>query len=216
MIVLGIDTSGAGSSAAMLGPHGAVMATADVPRGHARVLPGLIESVAEQSAVALADVTHVAVARGPGLFTGMRVGLVTAQMVALARGLPVAGVSTLDALARRVVARTGGGAPFAVLIDARRREVFAQAFDGAGQPVDEPRATAASAVVVPGTWDVYVDAALSLPGVPLHTEGLALEVAELAMQRWQQGVAQDPATPLYLRRPDTTAANPARSVLGRP
>lgn len=214
MIVLGIDTSGATSSAALLGPGGAAVAAADVPRGHARVLPGLIESACEQAGVPLSDVTHVAVARGPGLFTGMRVGLVSAQMIALARDLPLAGVSTLDALARRVVVQHLAAAPFAVLVDARRREVFAQVFDPAGRPLAEPRTMPVAADDLPQVGR-YVDAALALPGVPLATDGLALEVAELAAARWRDALPQDPATPLYLRRPDTTAANPARSVLGR-
>ncbi len=64
------------------------------------------------------DIARLVVGTGPGSFTGIRVGLATAQGLALALDLPVAGVSTLDALA--------AGAPGAVpLIDARRAEVFA-------------------------------------------------------------------------------------------
>jgi tRNA threonylcarbamoyladenosine biosynthesis protein TsaB len=65
-----------------------------------------------------ADVTHLAVGAGPGSFTGIRIGLAAARGLSFSLGVPVAGISTLDALA--------AGAPGAVpVIDARRREVFA-------------------------------------------------------------------------------------------
>lgn len=225
MIVLAVDTSGAAASAAVLGDGVAAVAESSEPRAHARVLPALIAEAAASADVPLPDVTHVAVARGPGLFTGMRVGLVTAQMFALARGLPVAGISTLAAAARRVADRHHPATRFAVLLDARRREVFAAAFDRDGSGLDEPTALPVDGVRGSGgilesipESAIYVEAAVALPtmsGVQLPMGGLAAEVAQLARDRWLAGLPQEPATPLYLRRPDTTAAKPQRSVLGQ-
>jgi tRNA threonylcarbamoyladenosine biosynthesis protein TsaB len=219
VIVLGIDTSGSTSSAALVTAAGAWSACAEEPRSHGRVLPELIESACAQAGVALTDVTHVAVARGPGLFTGMRVGLVSAQMLAMALGLPIAGVSTLEAAAHRVVVIDGPQDPFWVLIDARRREVFAQPFDPAGRPAAQPHPLPASQAALLAEAAVFRDAgaaALGIRGHPLSCEGLAGEVAVVAAQRWRTGQPQEPATALYLRRPDVTPANPTRSALGRP
>ncbi len=198
------------------------VASADLPRAHGAVLPGLINSAARSAGVPLDAITHVAVARGPGLFTGMRVGLVSAEMFALARGIPLAGVSTLDAFALRVVQRFAPASDFAVCVDARRREAFVQVFDGSGRPLDEPRAVdAVRWMGLPGIPDdaLYVDSAAAgygVPGIGVPVGGLAAEVAALAARRWRAGAGSEPATPLYLRRPDTTAPNPARSVLGLP
>jgi tRNA threonylcarbamoyladenosine biosynthesis protein TsaB len=224
VIVLAIDTAGATASAAVLAPDASGVATSEAPRAHARVLPSLIDAAAESAGVPLPQVTHVAVSRGPGLFTGMRVGLVTAQMFALARDLPVAGVSSLDAAARRVVEQQRPAADFAILLDARRREVFAQVFGPDGTARDEPRsvdrdgvrstAGVPSAVPDSAIWTEYAAAGLGFPGVAVAFAGLAAEVALVARDRWLAGDEQDPVTPLYLRRPDTSAANPQRSVLG--
>lgn len=224
MIILAIDTAGATASAAVLTPDSSGVATSDAPRAHARVLPSLIDAAAESAGVPLAQVTHVAVSRGPGLFTGMRVGLVTAQMFALARGLPMAGVSSLDAAAHRVVEQQRPAGGFAILLDARRREVFAQLFGPDGTDRDEPRSLDRDGVRgdagIPGAvpdsaiWTESAAAALGFPGVAMEFAGLAAEVAVVARDRWLAGDQQDPVTPLYLRRPDTSAANPQRSVLG--
>ena len=135
MKVLGIDTSGMSASAAVLTASTLGIAAATEPRAHARVLPDLIVAAARDAGSDVDAVTHVAVARGPGMFTGMRVGLVAAQMYAMARGLDLAGVSTLQACAHRVLARHSPDRTFAVAVDARRREVFLQAFGPAAEPI---------------------------------------------------------------------------------
>jgi tRNA threonylcarbamoyladenosine biosynthesis protein TsaB len=76
-----------------------------------------IDALLRQASAQTRDIGALAVGTGPGSFTGVRVGLATARGLALALGVPVAGVSTLDALA--------AGAPGAIpVIDARRREIF--------------------------------------------------------------------------------------------
>jgi tRNA threonylcarbamoyl adenosine modification protein YeaZ len=214
---LGIDTSGATASAAIVGPGVVGAAATDAPRAHAAELPALIAAAAERAGVALSVLTGVAAARGPGLFTGMRVGLVAAATFGWAWGLPDVGVSTLAAAAARTAAPDGAGPPRTVLLDARRREVFGQRFDGAGRPVGEP------VVVRPEdlpadlrTPPVFADPRLPLPfpSEPLDVAGLALEVAGLARLRAGLGQPQEPAGPLYLRRPDVTVSGGPRPVLG--
>ncbi len=225
MIVLAIDTSGASASAAVLGDGIAGMAGSTRPRAHARVLAGLIDDAASQAGLSRDAFTHVAAARGPGLFTGMRVGLVTAQMIALALGLPLVGVSSLAAAARRVQERERPTADFAVLLDARRQEVFAQAFSADGVPLTDPQpltreelrtGAGLPATVADGSiWVEPAAAGLGFPGSALDVTGLAVEVAAVARDRWRMGAAQEPPSPLYLRRPDASSGNRQRSVLGQ-
>jgi tRNA threonylcarbamoyladenosine biosynthesis protein TsaB len=225
VIILAIDTGAATASAAVLGDGDAAVALSTRPRAHAQVLPALIEEAVVRAGLSRDAITHVAAARGPGLFTGMRVGLVTAQMIGLARDLPVAGISSLAAAALRVQQHHRPTTPYAVLLDARRREVFAQVFDPDAAPVSEPRTLALEAarnvtgaglpVADDAIWVDQAAAALGFPGHAMEVSGLAAEVAAVARHRWLQGAAQEPPTPLYLRRPDTSSANPQRSVLGQ-
>jgi tRNA threonylcarbamoyladenosine biosynthesis protein TsaB len=77
-----------------------------------------VEAIAGRAGLEPSAVDRIAVGRGPGRYTSLRMGLVTARMLSLALGAPVCGVSTLDALA--------AGAPGSLpLVDARRRELFA-------------------------------------------------------------------------------------------
>ena len=132
----------------------------------------------------------VVVGVGPGPFTGLRVGIVTAAAFAEARGLPVRGVCSLDGLA----------APDAgVVTDARRKEVYWAAYDETAQRVDGPHVTTpevarealAGRRVVGDGAQLYGFATDALPRYP--------QVAELARASLTQHL---PLTPLYLRRPD--------------
>lgn len=103
-------------------------------RRHGELLgPGIAQSLAD-AGVSPSDLTKIAVGVGPGPFTGLRVGLVTARAMADALGVPVVGICTLDALAADVVCEV----PFLVATDARRREVYWATYDELGQRVDGP------------------------------------------------------------------------------
>jgi len=79
----------------------------------------------------------IAVGRGPGTFTGLRVGIATARGLSLSLGIPVRGVCTLDALARGIAERADGAAALAV-IDGFRGEVFAALYGPGGERLWEP------------------------------------------------------------------------------
>jgi len=99
--------------ASMSGGHG---------RGHAEFLMPAIETCCARAGFSVRDVTAVAVGLGPGLFTGMRVGVVTAKTIAQTLGVPIVGVSSLDVVAAGV--RHAADAIVAC-VDAKRDEVFA-------------------------------------------------------------------------------------------
>lgn len=132
MIVLALDTSTWWASVAVVADGAVLAAERERTHGsHAIELLPLVERTLAAAGVALADVGAVAVTRGPGSFTGLRVGLSTAKGLAYATGARLVAVPTLEALALAVEGATG---TVLVLLDARKGELYAGRFtaDGAG------------------------------------------------------------------------------------
>ena len=125
VIVLGIDTATDVVSVAVIDGE-TVLAASELrsERRHAEDLTPMIEFVVQRAALTLHDLEAVAVNVGPGLFTGMRVGIASAQALAYALSLPLVGVDGLDALVAAVPSAIADQVDIIVpTIDARRREV---------------------------------------------------------------------------------------------
>jgi tRNA threonylcarbamoyladenosine biosynthesis protein TsaB len=140
MLILGIETATEQVSVA-IGGHEGVLGLVEVCRGrrHAETLAPAIEFVCTQADVRLDEISVVAVDVGPGLFTGMRVGLASAKALAQALRVPMIGMSSLDLLAYPL--RHTGRTVVAV-IDARKGELFYAFYrpvPGGVQRVLEPR-----------------------------------------------------------------------------
>jgi tRNA threonylcarbamoyladenosine biosynthesis protein TsaB len=136
MKVLAIDTSGPGSAVAVASGE-QVLAQDDSQGGerHGDVLLPRIELQLRAAGVALREIELIAVGLGPGSFTGLRVGLATAKGLALALGVPIRGVSSLELLARGVQDRA---ALAGALLDAGRGELYAGVYAfAAGAPLPE-------------------------------------------------------------------------------
>jgi tRNA threonylcarbamoyladenosine biosynthesis protein TsaB len=225
--VLALDTSAA-VAVSLVTDDGAPLAArhATEERRHAELLGPMITGVLTDAGVDRRDLTSVVAGTGPAPFTGLRVGLVTARTLALALGVPVLGVPSLDALAVQATRDLGlaPGTQVLVVADARRREVYwaryrvAVAADGAGGTelaswdvevlggpgVDRPDRLAADggldgAVVVGRGAALYPDVLVAAPGAPSDPDPAVL--ARIALARRARGVDQ-PTEPLYLRRPD--------------
>ena len=201
-------------------------------RRHGELLAPLVRDVLAEGGVRPADLGALVVGLGPGPFTSLRVGIVTAGTFAAALNLPCHGVCSLDGIGAATRGRVG------VATDVRRREVFWAAYtDGrrtAGPAVDYParaaellRAEGVEGVAGPGRA-LYPDAFADLvgpvpaasdpgltavgagPPVPDYPDPAVL--AALAAPDLIAGRAPEPLMPIYLRRPDVAEPHPAKPV----
>lgn len=143
--ILQIDTATQVCSAA-LSANGETIACVDVdePNVHASRLTVIITELMQHAGVGFADLSAVAVSKGPGSYTGLRIGVSTAKGLCYATGLPLIGVSTLEAMADGFVMLAKEAADLGTqlypMIDARRMEVYTAVFDCNGEQVAPPRA----------------------------------------------------------------------------
>jgi len=174
---------------------------------HGELLAPGIAAVLDEAWVPRQDVTAIAVGVGPGPFTGLRVGLVTARTLALALAVPVYGVCTLDVLAAQAVDEGVVAEPFLVATDARRKEVYWAAYDEHGTRLDGPHvckpADVATDGPVVGSGALLYPASFPRGGGPSYPDAGVL--AQVVTD--ERAELLDPE-PLYLRRPD--AAMPGK------
>lgn len=185
------------------------------PRAHTEVLVPLIKQVAQDADVPLSGLDAIAVGVGPGAFTGLRVGLVTATALGLSLERRVVGVVTLDALAHQAEIDE----PFVVVSDARRREVFWARYNASGIRTDGPTVGSPDAVAIQVAGSPCVGAGetpyadlfhdIREPGLPS-----AGHLGRLAERALNAGGPLLPAEPLYLRSPDVTVAPATGRDLG--
>ena len=172
-----------------------VESVCETPMKHGEQVAPLIRQVLADLGWTPTELTGIAVGVGPGPFTGLRVGLVTARTMGFALGIPVHGVCTLDVLA--LDAEVDG--PLTVVTDARRREVYLATYDrhrvGGPEVVRPADAVTLGTVVGPGTV-LYPDVFGEVRG-PLRPSALTMARAVA------DGLVEVlPPDPLYLRRPD--------------
>jgi tRNA threonylcarbamoyl adenosine modification protein YeaZ len=215
VLLLAFDTATPAVTAALYDGHGVLAESTTVDaRRHGELLMPAVDRVLTQAGVKIGAVTGIVVGVGPGPYTGLRVGLVTASAFGDALGVPVHGVCTLDGIAYAA----GLDGPFVVATDARRKEVYWARYDNALTRVTEPAVDrpAEIAETVAGLPAVGAGAAL-YPEVfpdlrpPAHQSAAAL--AALAALKLAEGAEFLPALPLYLRRPDAQVPAGYKAVL---
>lgn len=185
-------------------------ATSDHPMQHGEQLAPMVAAALDRAGVTRHDISAVVAGVGPGAFTGLRVGLVTARALGLALGVPVHGVSSLDVLAA-AAAEDGVDERFVATIDARRKELFWAVYDESGRRVDGPHVNRPAEL--PDDLLVVGAGPGLYPGVFETTAGPELpDAAVLArMVTWGGAELVDPE-PVYLRRPDATVPGPPKKV----
>jgi tRNA threonylcarbamoyl adenosine modification protein YeaZ len=201
-LVVGLARWAAGTDVEVLAERGVASGNR-----HAEVLTPAIRGVLAEAGVGMADLAAVVTGLGPGPFTGLRVGVVTAAALADARGLPVFGVCSLDAI--------GSGAR-TVVTDARRKELYWAAYSADGRRTDGPGVDRPDDV--PRGSPLVGDAAIGSErlGEPVTPA----EVTTAGLLRAAGPQLADPASagplePLYLRRPDAVPPG-ARKAVSRP
>ncbi len=218
MLLLALDTS---TSAITVALHDGARVLAEATtldaRAHGeRLAPGIRE-VLEAAGATPGELTHVVCGLGPGPFTGLRVGIVTARVLALVTGAALHGVCSLDALAA-----AGPEGEVLVATDARRKEVYWARYAVSPGSV---RALSAPAVTKPAELAPQVRALPTVGRGPVLYPGLfpapvdvldvsAAALADLAVARLTAGEALADREPLYLRRPDAAPNVVAKSALG--
>jgi tRNA threonylcarbamoyl adenosine modification protein YeaZ len=182
-----------------------VLAQRAVPSGnrHAELLTPAIQGVLTDAGTAMTDVDAVVTGLGPGPFTGLRVGVVTAAALADALGIPAVGVCSLDAI--------GSGAR-TVVTDARRREVYWATYAADGSRLTGPSVDKPADLGLPGplVGDPAFADRLGSPVAPADVTTAGLLRA--AGPQLTDPSSAAPLVPLYLRRPDAVPPTAIKAV----
>jgi tRNA threonylcarbamoyladenosine biosynthesis protein TsaB len=210
-VVLGIDTATVLNVGLAAGNEVLAVATVADARAHAERLIPLVRQCLIEGGRRLSEVDHLVVGMGPGPFTGLRVGVATAQVLAAVASIPLHGVCSLDVIAAQYVSQWAPDSRFVVATDARRREVYWAVYAASGTRLEGPNV---------GAPDVVADLPVVGPAAELYPDRLhvatgprSLDPGVLATIGWRLPSAG--SEPLYLRRADATEPTRRKSVLVR-
>lgn len=205
-MILAVDTS-LGTAVALIDDDGTRLSDASAadPLGHAEVIGELLVRALGETGSGSID--HVVAGMGPGPFTGLRIGIATARTFAMGRGIPVVPVPSHFAAALTAIDRDDVTGPFAIVTDARRREVAVTVFEGTD--ADGIPNMVADTVLV-----ARVDADEHLGGIRrIDVETLsAVDLARVGARAVAAGRTLAGAEPLYLRQPDVTVPGAPKKV----
>lgn len=223
MNILALDSATSACSAAILRGDAVCGRKAErMERGQAEALMPMIVSVLEQADAGFSELDALAVTVGPGSFTGLRVGLAAARGLSLACGIPVVGVTTLEAVAYAVVAATDddGGSDGCILaaIETKRADVYIQFFAADATPLSKPMAappdeiaSAAPAGLVrvagdaaPRTAAALIECkrkAYAIPGIDVPDAADVARLAAVRAARDGLSPASNQPEPLYIYPP---------------
>jgi len=203
-VILAVDTS-LGTAVALIDADGVRRAEVGAvdPLGHAEVIGDLlVEALSEAGD---REITHVVAGMGPGPFTGLRIGIAAARAFALGRGLPVIPVPSHLAAALTAIETESG--PFAIVTDARRREVAITVFDG--RDADGLPIVIAETVLVRATdADAHLDGVRRIDVTSLS----ATDLARVGARALAAGRTLTGDEPLYMRHPDVTLPGAPKKV----
>lgn len=227
--ILAVDTATEACSAALLVGEQVFSRWEEAPRDHTRKILPMVQAVLDDAGITLDELDAIAFGRGPGSFTGVRIGIGVAQGLAFGAGVPLIGISTLAAMAQGAH-RLDGAEQVLTAIDARMNEVYFgryELIDGRMQLVGDEvvsdpaalvdvRGKLAGPVTCVGTGFETYGEILSGLADELAVSQVRFPAAEdmlpLARSAWLAGeaVAVEQATPVYLRDKVTWKKLPGR------
>ncbi len=214
--LLVLDASSSLCSVALLTDNGDYWKTEAQPRRHAQRLLEMVDEIVSESGIQRQDLNGVAFGRGPGSFTGIRIAVSVAQGLSLGLGIPVCGISALQAMAQAVAAEcpdeTAEQINCMTLMDAHMGEVFWGQFsvdkDRSVSLADERVGSPEECLQIIGEWSgLLAGTGLQLPAFSgceqtlNHIQPEARFMINLVRQAWEDGLFDDPSQhpPVYLR-----------------
>jgi len=218
-VILGIDTATHGCSVALVDDHGRCLGAraAEMARGQSEALAPMMQAVLDEAGIDFSTVAAVAVTRGPGAFTGLRIGLAAARASALAAAIPCLGITTFDVLMRQAKPFVPNGAATLIAIETKREDVYVQVFDQNGQVLRDAAAMLPNSVPAwLGALDQVCLAGDAAPRLAapmcMHVDAKLLAATTLpnaeSVAALGFHVLGAPETalpdPIYLRAPDVT------------
>lgn len=214
MTLLAFDTSMAACSTAVWRDGVVAHRFQAMSRGHAEALLPMIREVMAEAGATFANLRAIAVTRGPGSFTGVRVGVAAARGLALAADKPIIAATTLEVIAQRAATRLTpeqADKPFIVAMDARRGELYCQQFAN-GRAVSDAQALSPEncAHTMPHEACIAVGSGAPLLAKAAGPERRVIalmpdalpDAADLAAICADRAPETAPLSPLYLRAPD--------------
>lgn len=199
-LCLAIDTASDQTSVALCDETGSLaVAELNAARGQGEALFAMIDQVLSGQNKSPKDLTHIAVAVGPGSFTGVRIGLATARGLGLALKIPVLGVNNFQIFVRLA---TGSGK---IVLDSKREDYFVQDFKG-GRLIGTPTLKTTDELKKELPFTAIGNGAKRLSeaigcAILDTTKPAAVVIAEIALTQEKETL---PPTPLYLREADVT------------
>jgi tRNA threonylcarbamoyl adenosine modification protein YeaZ len=182
-------------------------------RAHGEQLAPLIEAALAEAGITAPKLSAIAVGAGPGPFTGLRVGLVTAAAMSHALGIPAYSRCSLDLIGH---ALPDDDRPVLVATDARRKEIYWALYEAGGRiagpavnkPAELPEAARGAHLAAGAGARQYAEV-LGLPVIDGFDHPSPAVMLDLLADRISRGDTGDALTPLYLRRPDVHIAQPS-------
>ena len=227
--ILAVDTATEACSAALMVGDKVFSRWEEAPRDHTRKILPMVKAVLADAGLSLEQLDAIAFGRGPGSFTGVRIGISVAQGLAFGAGVPLIGISTLAAMAQGAH-RLEGAERVLAAIDARMDEVYFGHYEWQGDTMQlvgeevvshpgalvEARGTLNGRVACVGTgFETYGETLDDLAEVLVTSQvrfPAALDMLPLASRAWLAGeaVPVEQATPVYLRDKVTWKKLPGR------
>lgn len=222
MNILAIDTSGPILSVALDAPGGTRLAERDAGTRHSELLMELVDSLFTEAGIKSEDLKLAACMKGPGSFTGLRIGYAAAKGLSLALGIPFAAVPTLDCMARRLLTRPGIVLP---AIDAKKKRFYAALYrdgkrlgpyldaepENIARVIEDERLNRGEKVILtgPGAETLYSLLAKNTESIeidPLFRGGNSANLLEIIRENSILYTENDYSGPIYLRKSDAELA----------